>query len=602
MRVNQLTQTEQPSVPASLHVKVRPGRTLILLVIILLGMLGYWLAPATMAPGVYDVRLQITPPAGSSFTTHYTFTLGEEQSAPTLNTTQVGAYTVTIEAPTAVAQRLDQRLVYHLQVVDADGRPVPLELDDATSIITGLDAYRQTAFLQTLPPTEASNGRLTFAMRLPYKANIALGLLLVVAGLWLTELIPLSAAALLIPVISVVAGITGETAVLAPFAHPIIMLFLAGFLMAQAMQQTGLDRWLALKILSRSSLKPAFLMLTMMGLTAFLSMWMSNTASVALVLPIALAVSERMPEAVGRTAFRRALILGVAYAASIGGVGSAIGTPANMLALTLLNQYAGGQLAFIDWFRYGLPIVILMLPIIWLYLLFAFGVRLRQAGTAAGHDLYRQELGELGPLAPVQRRILFVFLAVMALWLTEAWHGLPTTIVALGGALILFWDGSINRQSLNQINWDALLTFGGGLAIGAILVSTGVSDWIALQLSGLSAYPPLLVIFLVAGLTLAIGAFISNTACAAMLIPLSIPLAQILQLDPRLLVMIIAIGSSIDFALVVGTPPTMMAYATGFFSVKEIFRRGLVLDLIGLLLLSFGVTWIWRWLGAVSLP
>jgi di/tricarboxylate transporter len=123
---------------------------------------------------------------------------------------------------------------------------VPLALDDATSLITGPDAYRQT-----VPPTEADDGRLTFAMRLPYKADIALALLLVVAGLWLTELIPLSAAALLIPVVAVVTGITGKTAVLAPFAHPIIMLFLAGFLMAQAMKQTGLDRWLALTILSR---------------------------------------------------------------------------------------------------------------------------------------------------------------------------------------------------------------------------------------------------------------------------------------------------------------------------------------------------------------
>ena len=573
------------------------GRTITLITIILLGLAGYWLAPDDLTPGSYEVSFQVTLPDGSPLTARDTFTLGQEQAEPTTTTTPAGAYTVIVEAPTTVAHRLEQRLVYHLQVVDGSSQSVPLALDDATSLITGPDTYRQT-----VPPTEANNGRLTFAMRLPYKADIALALLLVVAGLWLTELIPLSAAALLIPVVAVVTGITGETAVLAPFSHPIIMLFLAGFLMAQAMKQTGLDRWLALTILSRSSLKPAFLMLTMMGLTAFLSMWMSNTASVALVLPIVLAVSERMPEEIGRTAFRRALVLSVAYAASIGGIGSAIGTPANMLALTFLNQYTDSSLSFTDWFRYGLPLVILMLPIIWLYLLFAFGVQLRQVGTAVSHDLYRRELGQLGPLTPAQRRLLLIFMLVVSLWLTEAWHGLPTTIVALAGALILFWDGVINQQSLNQINWDALLTFGGGLAIGAILVSTGVSDWIALQLAGLASYPPLLVVFLVAALTLITGAFISNTACAAMLIPLAIPLAQFLRLDPRLLVMVIAIGSSIDFALVVGTPPTMMAYATGLFSVKEIFRRGIILDLIGLLLLSFGVTWVWRLLGAVTLP
>ena len=147
----------------------------------------------------------------------------------------------------------------------------------------------------------------------------------------------------------------------------------------------------------------------------------------------------------------------------------------------------------------------------------------------------------------------------------------------------------VQKEDLSRINWNALLTFGGGLAIGTLLVSTGVSDWIALRLIGLVNLPPLIVIFIVAGLTLVTGAFISNTACAAMLIPLAIPLAQILQLDPRLLVAVVAIGSSIDFALVVGTPPTMMAYSTGLFKTSEIFKRGVILDIIGLLLLSFGV-------------
>jgi sodium-dependent dicarboxylate transporter 2/3/5 len=167
--------------------------------------------------------------------------------------------------------------------------------------------------------------------------------------------------------------------------------------------------------------------------------------------------------------------------------------------------------------------------------------------------------------------------------------------------LILFLLGLVKQDDLNRINWNALLTFGGGLAIGTLLVSTGVSDWIALQLIGLGHLPPLLVVFIIATLTLITGAFISNTACAAMLIPLAIPLAKILGLDPRLLVAVVAIGSSIDFALVVGTPPTMMAYSTGFFKASEIFKRGLALDLLGLILLSFGVIWIWWLLGVVTL-
>jgi sodium-dependent dicarboxylate transporter 2/3/5 len=138
------------------------------------------------------------------------------------------------------------------------------------------------------------------------------------------------------------------------------------------------------------------------------------------------------------------------------------------------------------------------------------------------------------------------------------------------------------------------------LAIGSMLVATGVSDWIALQLVGLSDRPILLVVLLVAGLTILIGAFISNTGCAAMLIPVAIPLAQVLHLDPRLLVVVIAIASSLDFALVVGTPPTMMAYSTGYFGAGDIFKRGVILDFVGLLVLSCGVIWIWRLFGAVT--
>jgi sodium-dependent dicarboxylate transporter 2/3/5 len=303
-------------------------------------------------------------------------------------------------------------------------------------------------------------------------------------------------------------------------------------------------------------------------------MWMSNTASVAIIIPIALAVLERIPSDINRTGFRRALILGVAYAATVGGIGSAIGTPANIMALTFLNEFTEANLAFIDWFYYGLPMVIILLPIIWLYLMLVFRVKLRHIDQHLSHDVYDRELKDMGGLSKDQRLLLLVFVVIMGLWLTDRWHHIHTSIVALGGVLVLFFTETIKKEDLNHINWNALLTFGGGLALGNMLVITGVSDWLALQLIGLADQPQLLVVLLVAGLTLLMGAFISNTACAAMLIPLAIPLAQILHMDPRLLVAIVAIASSIDFALVVGTPPTMMAYATGFFEVKEIFKRG----------------------------
>jgi sodium-dependent dicarboxylate transporter 2/3/5 len=343
-----------------------------------------------------------------------------------------GLYQLVVEGKDAYKYGLGQSVSYRIQVIDAAGQPVHLTLDNVTSAIKGSN-YRQV-----LPPTNRSGEWLDFTMRVPYKARICTALLFAVGMLWLTELVPLAAASLLIPVVVVVTAITDPSTVLQPFFHPIVVLFFAGFLLAEGMHRTGVDRIIALNILKRASLEPAYLMVTMMGLTAFLSMWMSNTASVAIIIPIALAVLEKIPGDHRRTGFRRALILGIAYAATVGGIGSAIGTPANILAMTFLSEFAGAHLAFVDWFYYGLPFVVLMLPI-------------------------EKELEAMGGLNRDQRLLLLVFMAIMALWLTDQWHHIHTAIVALGGVLILFFTETITKEDLSRINWDALLTFGGGL-------------------------------------------------------------------------------------------------------------------------------------------
>ncbi len=571
-----------------------PHKYISLIAVFVIGSFGYWLGPKDLPLGDYLAQTDVSL-KGHTLSVGYPFVLGQQTGQPVVLTETNGQYQLTVEGKDAYQYQLDQSITYRIQATDANGKPIHLSLDQITSTVTGPD-YRQK-----LPPTSRYGEWLVFTMRIPYKAKISTALLFAVAVLWLTELVPLAAGAFVIPVVIVVAAVTDAPTVFQPFFHPIVVLFIAGFLLAEGMQHTGADRVIALNILRRSSLQPAYLMLTMMALSAFLSMWMSNTASVAIMIPIGLAVFEGIPGEIDQTGFRRALILGIAYAATVGGIGSAIGTPANIMALTFLNEFTGADLAFVDWFYYGLPMVLTMVPIVWLYLILAFRVKFRHQGSHFRHDVYDRELKDIGGLSKDQRLLLLVFVVIMGLWLTDRWHHVDTSIVALGGVLVLFLTETIKKEDLNRINWNALLTFGGGLALGNMLLITGVSDWLALRLVGLANQPPLLVLLLVAGLTLLIGAFISNTACAAMLIPLAIPLAQVLHMDPRLLVAIVAIASSIDFALVVGTPPTMMAYATGFFDVKEIFRRGIVLDLIGILILSLGVIWIWQMLGVASI-
>jgi sodium-dependent dicarboxylate transporter 2/3/5 len=437
-------------------------------------------------------------------------------------------------------------------------------------------------------------------MRVPYRAKYTTALLFAVAVLWITELVPLAATAMLVPVVATLVGVTDVTTVLQPFANPIIALFMAGFLLADTMRRTGVDRRIALLILQRASHNPIYLMLTLMGITAFLCLWMSNTASASLMIPIALAIVARIPEDKLPQGYARAMVLAIAYSATIGGVGSALGTPPNILAMSFLNQYSDGQMTFVNWFAYGLPYVIIMLPIIWLYLLLSFRVNTWKLEARIDPAIYTDAIKHLGPMGNEQKTLLLVFVTIVALWLTESVHHIPPAISALAGVCVLFFARLIKEESLNSINWNALLTFGGGLAIGTLLVTTGVSDWLALQLIALTALPKFAVLLLVISVTVLIGAFISNTACAAMLIPVAIPLAQILNLDPRLLVTVIAIACSVDFALVTGTPPTMIAYSTGMFSAGDIFRRGAIIDLVGILILSFGVIWIWRWFGIVN--
>jgi sodium-dependent dicarboxylate transporter 2/3/5 len=570
------------------------GKLLTLLMVLFAALLGYLLAPSDLEFGTYQAHI-IVAVEGDVLEADFPFEIGGVPGTEDTRMVQLPDHALEISGRRSVPYGLNEVISYALRVSDSAGHPVDLRLEQASSTLSGPN------YLQQLPPSEKSGDWLRFQMRVPFRAKIATAVLLAVAALWLTEIIPLAAASLLVPVVIVAAQVTSAKEVLAPFGHPIIFLFMAGFLLAEGMRRTGIDRLIALSILQRASAKPAMLMLTMMGITAFLSMWMSNTASVAIIIPIALAILDKIPNQYGRTGFRRALILGVAYAGAIGGIGSAIGTPANILAMTFLSEFSGTELTFVDWFAYGVPMVLLMVPIIWVYLLLTFRVRTQAVKAYVDPQTYKQELDAMGGLNRQQRIIMAVFVGIVILWLTEGIHHIHSSIVALAGVIVLFLTETLKIDDLNQINWNALLTFGGGLAVGGVLVTTGFSDWLALKLVGLSALPNILVIGLVAGLTLLIGAFISNTACAAMLVPLAIPLAQILQIDPRLMVVVVAIASSIDFALVIGTPPTMLAYSTGYFETREIFQRGIILDVIGALLLSFGVIWIWDLLGVVTL-
>jgi sodium-dependent dicarboxylate transporter 2/3/5 len=442
---------------------------------------------------------------------------------------------------------------------------------------------------------DADSGSFTASRRPPVGVRPILALLGFVVVMWVTEAIPLFVTSLLIPVVLVVTESGSARDALAPFFHPIIALFFGGFLMAEAMRRVRLDHLAAISLVAWAGRSPAMLLVGLMGVSAFLSMWMSNTAAAAVLVPIALSVTAP----IAHPGYRRVAVLGIAYAATLGGVGSAIGTPANPLAIEFLDSFAGRSISFVEWFGYGLPMVIVFLPMLAWYLWWRMGVRIDAADFAAVRQASRTELHRIGRLDRDQSTVLIVFAGVMAVWLTQTFHGLDTGIVAVAGAAVLAVLGRIVPEDLGRISWSALLTFGGGLALGIFLTESGASDWLAGRLGGLGGVPAWLGITIVATVALGLTTVASNTATAAMMIPLAIPLAGILGIDPTLLVLVVAVASSIDFALVIGTPPTMIAYSTGLFSSRDIFRVGIVLDLVGIGLLVTVVIAIWRVVGLV---
>lgn len=422
-----------------------------------------------------------------------------------------------------------------------------------------------------------------------------LALLGAVVVLWVSELVPLWTTSLVVPVVLVAAGVLPTNDALAPFFHPIIVLFFAGFMLAEAMRRVGLDRTIATRLVAVAGRGPVTLFLGFVGLAAVMSMAMSNTATVALLLPIALAVTEPLDD----VGYRRTIVLGTAYAATIGGVGSAIGTPANPLAMTFLEDVAGRRITFVGWFAFGLPMLVVFLPVMAWYLwrrlapsvdreVFA-GVVERAREAAHGETFDRPKVV-----------VLAVFALVVLGWLTEPLHGLHVGIVALVGVVALAVLGRVETSDLGRISWASLLTFGGGLTLGIALTAAGVSDWIATRLGAAASLPAWAGIGVVAVTALLLTTVASNTASAAMFIPLAIPLAAVFGIDPVLLVVVVAIASSVDFALVIGTPPTMLAYSTGLYTPREILRVGGALDVIGLVLLLVVVVPIWQLLGLVS--
>jgi len=586
-------------------------KRIFILVAFIVALVAYTYAPADVTPGTYHATFYFQSPVNIERTENITieFKLGDSCSSSwNIKTISFGEYNATVEYKEQYALSTGSVVEIRTYFMWRNGTKIKLPAD-----VLRLEIRNSDDFEIILRPSRVLDHTYVFLYRPLVKSNVAFAILFLIVVLWFTEAIPLAASALIIPVLAVVFGISSATDALAPFFHPAVVLIIGGLLIGRALQKHNLDKRIALTILSKTKGSGSLLILMMMYTTAFLSFWISNTASAAIMLPIGLAVIAKFSNGGEGTNYSKVIVLSIAYSATIGGIATLIGTPPNPIAAGMLQEFLDIEFSFVDWLPFGLPYVIVFIPVAWKILTFIFKPEKElEKEVRSISDKSREELEKMGPMTREQKLVSIVFAITVALWFTQkvpdfianatgfSGHGISSSIVALIGVGLLYMLGLMDEEDIRKINWSAVLIIGGGILLGNILITTGVSDWIAYQLIGLQGLHPLIINFLLGLLSLVITMFASNTAAASILVPIGIPLAISLGMSPVLVTITIAIAASLDFALPVGTPPSTLAYSTGKVKLKDMLRVGLILDIVSLILLTFGIVWVWVLLGLIS--
>jgi sodium-dependent dicarboxylate transporter 2/3/5 len=430
---------------------------------------------------------------------------------------------------------------------------------------------------------------------------------------WLSEAISVYATALLPLVLLPLFSATSMQGAAAPYAHELIFLFMGGFLIALTMERWGLHRRIALTALRLVGARPDHMVGGFMAVTALLSMWVSNTATAVMMLPVAVSVialvsgegrgASPTPDPLPRN-FALCLLLGIAYGASIGGMATPIGTPPNLFLLSYVKAELGREISFVRWMGVGLPLVAVFLPITWL-LLTKVVYPIRLGPVEGGRALFRSALAELGPMSRGERIVLTVFLLASALWITRPllvglelagvrpFAGLSDAGIAMLAAMVLFVMPAERRgggfvldwETAVKLPWGILVLFGGGLSLAAAIRTNGVGELLGGQVAGLAGVPPVLIVLgVVAGIVF-LTELTSNTATTATLIPVLAALAPGIGLDPLLLIVPAALAASCAFMLPVATPPNAVVFGSGLVSIPEMSRAGLVLNLVAVALI-----------------
>jgi sodium-dependent dicarboxylate transporter 2/3/5 len=450
---------------------------------------------------------------------------------------------------------------------------------------------------------------------------------------WITEAIPIPATSLMPIALFPVLGIMKSAAATTPYANHLIYLFMGGFFLAVTMERWNLHRRIALHTIRMVGTSPTRMIMGFMVATAFLSMWVSNTATAMMMVPIGLAVIQQAtgfdshtlracPHSGPEFNFGKGLMLGVAYAASIGGVATIIGTPPNTIMVGMIEKMFGVQISFGQWMLFGVPLSVTMLLITWVLLtrvLFPMG----GMELAGGKQIIEGELRKLGPMSSEEKKIVTVGCFVAFAWLSRDFlsslaivkSAIPTfpyiqdATIGIFGALVLFaiptnfkkGEFLLDWKTAVKIPWDVILLFGGGLALANGFAKTGLAGYIASQLGGLEGASILVFVGVVVLMTIFLTEITSNTATATLLVPIMGSAAIAMGVHPFATIIGACVAASYAFMLPVATPPNAVIFGSGCVSIKQMAKAGIYLNIVGTILITVFVVYILPVLWGVDL-
>ncbi|MEO9968494.1 MAG: DASS family sodium-coupled anion symporter [Hyphomonadaceae bacterium] len=444
-------------------------------------------------------------------------------------------------------------------------------------------------------------------------AWIVLSLLALMAIWWVTEAIPIPVTSLLPLTVLPLTGVSSIAVAAQPYMHPIVILLMGGFIFAKAIERWGLHERIALQVVRRMGTSPGGIIGGFMLAAALLSMWISNSATSIMMMPIALSVAAavKFDDSEARQNFTLALLLGIVYACSIGGLGTPVGTPTNLIVLGYLNDNGAGEIGFAQWMMLGLPVVLVMVPLTW-WSLTKWTFKMPKLDISSANESVSARLQEIGKITRPEKRTLGIFVVIASLWifrrplnnmefaLGEAVYtplsGLTDHVIAVIAVIVCFLipagskqakgDRILSWDDAESIPWGVLLLFGGGMSLAAAISSSGLSAYLGQTLSVVASYPTPVLVLLITAAVLALTEVTSNIATASALMPVLGSVALETGIPLEVMAAPVALAASCAFMLPMATGPNAVAFATGEVKLSTMARAGFRVNLIAIVVIT----------------